>query len=85
MQFTGNAGDVILAHPLMVRLDMDVFVRRSEASFAIQPHSASKNYKRIPRFITNPPITLVESLNLNRSNMDDYVSSLHSLTPLYVI
>ncbi|RDX45632.1 hypothetical protein OH76DRAFT_1457535 [Lentinus brumalis] len=36
------------------------------------PHSASKNHLRIPRFITNPPITLKEPLNLNRSDPADY-------------
>ena len=38
-----------------------------------QPHSASKNHLRIPRFITNPPVTLKEPLNLNRANPADYV------------
>ncbi|KZS90207.1 hypothetical protein SISNIDRAFT_479583 [Sistotremastrum niveocremeum HHB9708] len=38
----------------------------------LMPHSASKNHRRIPRFITNPPITLKEPLNLNRSNPNDY-------------
>ncbi|EMD37741.1 hypothetical protein CERSUDRAFT_65344 [Gelatoporia subvermispora B] len=36
------------------------------------PHSASKNHRRIPRFITNPPVTLKEPLNLNRANPSDY-------------
>lgn len=36
------------------------------------PHSASKNHLRIPRFITNPPVTLKEPLNLSRSNPADY-------------
>ncbi|KAL4250739.1 Phytanoyl-CoA dioxygenase [Abortiporus biennis] len=36
------------------------------------PHSASKNHLRIPRFITNPPVTLKEPLNLNRPNPEDY-------------
>ncbi|RPD78557.1 hypothetical protein L226DRAFT_457171 [Lentinus tigrinus ALCF2SS1-7] len=36
------------------------------------PHSASKNHLRIPRFITNPPVTLKEPLNLNRSDPADY-------------
>ncbi|OCH88280.1 hypothetical protein OBBRIDRAFT_96845 [Obba rivulosa] len=36
------------------------------------PHSASKNYLRIPRFITNPPVTLKEPLNFNRSDPADY-------------
>lgn len=39
-----------------------------------QPHSASKNHLRIPRFITNPPVTLKEPLNLNRANPEEYVS-----------
>ncbi|TFY74227.1 hypothetical protein EWM64_g9785, partial [Hericium alpestre] len=39
------------------------------------PHSASKNQLRIPRFITNPPVTLKEPLNLNRENPADYVRS----------
>lgn len=36
------------------------------------PHSASKNHLRIPRFVTNPPVTLKEPLNLNRANSEDY-------------
>ncbi|KAI0744959.1 hypothetical protein C8Q76DRAFT_701778 [Earliella scabrosa] len=36
------------------------------------PHSASKNHLRIPRFITNPPVTLKNPLNLNRSDPADY-------------
>ncbi|KAH9940399.1 uncharacterized protein BXZ73DRAFT_98835 [Epithele typhae] len=36
------------------------------------PHSASKNHLRLPRFITNPPVTLKEPLNLNRPNAEDY-------------
>ncbi|EJF60388.1 hypothetical protein BD309DRAFT_868296 [Dichomitus squalens] len=36
------------------------------------PHSASKNHLRIPRFITNPPVTLKEPLNFNRPNPADY-------------
>jgi len=38
----------------------------------LMPHSASKNYRRIPRFITNPPITLKDPLNFNRPNPEDY-------------
>lgn len=53
VELTGEAGDVILIHPLM-------------------PHSASKNHLRIPRFITNPPVTLKGPLNLNRANLADY-------------
>ncbi|KAM5543274.1 hypothetical protein V8D89_003148 [Ganoderma adspersum] len=36
------------------------------------PHSASKNHLRIPRFITNPPVTLKAPLNLNRADPADY-------------
>ncbi|KAL5498099.1 hypothetical protein ACEPAH_2229 [Sanghuangporus vaninii] len=44
------------------------------------PHSASKNYLRIPRFITNPPVTLKEPLCFTRQNPEDY-----SLTELVVL
>jgi hypothetical protein len=37
-----------------------------------KPHSASKNYLRIPRIITNPPVTLKEPFNLSRSDSNDY-------------
>ncbi|KAI0824031.1 hypothetical protein BC628DRAFT_471755 [Trametes gibbosa] len=36
------------------------------------PHSASKNHLRIPRFITNPPVTLKKPLNLDRPNAEQY-------------
>ncbi|KDQ06571.1 hypothetical protein BOTBODRAFT_121296 [Botryobasidium botryosum FD-172 SS1] len=36
------------------------------------PHSASKNHLRIPRFITNPPVSLKEPFNYNRTNPEDY-------------
>ncbi|KAA1476787.1 hypothetical protein DENSPDRAFT_827841 [Dentipellis sp. KUC8613] len=36
------------------------------------PHSASKNHLRIPRFITNPPVTLKAPLKLDRENPADY-------------
>jgi hypothetical protein len=36
------------------------------------PHSASRNHLRIPRFITNPPVTLKEPFNYNRANPEDY-------------
>ncbi|THH19324.1 hypothetical protein EUX98_g8797 [Antrodiella citrinella] len=36
------------------------------------PHSASKNHLRIPRFITNPPVTLKDPLNFNRADPADY-------------
>ena len=39
----------------------------------MKPHSASKNYLRIPRFITNPPVTLKAPLNLNREDPQEYV------------
>ncbi|KAL5510986.1 hypothetical protein ACEPAG_3705 [Sanghuangporus baumii] len=44
------------------------------------PHSASKNYVRIPRFITNPPVTLKAPLCFTRQNPEDY-----SLTELVVL
>lgn len=50
-EITGEVGDVVLLHPLML-------------------HSASKNHLRIPRFITNPPVSLKEPFNFNRENGD---------------
>ncbi|THH08763.1 hypothetical protein EW145_g2487 [Phellinidium pouzarii] len=80
---TGKAGDVVIFHPLMV-LQSSLVKCRILLIFAIyiylQPHSASKNYKRIPRFITNPPVTLKGPLNLARENPDDY-----SLTELVIL
>jgi len=35
-------------------------------------HSASRNSLRIPRIITNPPVTLKEDFNFDRENPDDY-------------
>ncbi|KAJ8454099.1 hypothetical protein ONZ45_g19437 [Pleurotus djamor] len=35
-------------------------------------HSASKNYLRIPRVITNPPVSLKEPFNFSRDNPADY-------------
>lgn len=35
-------------------------------------HSASKNFLRIPRVITNPPVALRKAFNFNRENPDDY-------------
>ncbi|KAG6377121.1 hypothetical protein JVT61DRAFT_1172 [Boletus reticuloceps] len=52
-EITGEIGDVILLHPLML-------------------HSASKNHLRVPRFITNPPVSLKEPFNFNRENPDDF-------------
>ncbi|KAH7927758.1 hypothetical protein BV22DRAFT_1103457 [Leucogyrophana mollusca] len=52
-EITGEVGDVILLHPLML-------------------HSASKNHLRIPRIITNPPVSLREPFVFNRENPDDY-------------
>ncbi|PAV15566.1 hypothetical protein PNOK_0842400 [Pyrrhoderma noxium] len=46
----------------------------------LMPHSASKNYLRIPRFITNPPVTLKAPLNLNREDPQEY-----SLTELVIL
>lgn len=50
---TGNVGDVILLHPLMV-------------------HSASVNSLRIPRIITNPPVSLTEPFNFDRNDPSQY-------------
>jgi hypothetical protein len=50
---TGNTGDVILMHPLMV-------------------HSASVNSLRIPRIITNPPVSLKEPFNFDRRDPKKY-------------
>ncbi|KAI0056276.1 hypothetical protein BV25DRAFT_1864976, partial [Artomyces pyxidatus] len=35
-------------------------------------HSASKNYLRVPRIITNPPVATREPFNFNRANPEDY-------------
>lgn len=48
-EMTGQVGDVILLHPLMM-------------------HSASRNYLRVPRVITNPPAGLKEPFNLSRDD-----------------
>ncbi|KAF9535497.1 hypothetical protein CPB83DRAFT_841854 [Crepidotus variabilis] len=53
VEMTGEPGDVILLHPLML-------------------HSASKNYLRIPRVITNPPVGLKSPFVFHRENSDDY-------------
>lgn len=52
-EMTGEIGDVVLMHPLML-------------------HSASKNHLRLPRVITNPPVSLREPFNFNRENQDEY-------------
>ncbi|KAJ3513556.1 hypothetical protein NLJ89_g2877 [Agrocybe chaxingu] len=53
VEMTGEPGDVVLMHPLML-------------------HSASKNYLRIPRVITNPPVSLKEPFGFNRDDPADY-------------
>ncbi|KAF5336837.1 hypothetical protein D9611_003209 [Ephemerocybe angulata] len=53
VELTGEVGDVVLMHPLMV-------------------HSASKNYLRIPRVITNPPVGLKEPFKFNRDDPELY-------------
>lgn len=53
VEMTGDIGDVVLMHPLMM-------------------HSASKNYTRIPRIITNPPVGLREPFNFGRENPEEY-------------
>ena len=35
-------------------------------------HSASKNHTRVPRIITNPPVSLKDPFNFNRENPEDY-------------
>ena len=35
-------------------------------------HTRSQNHLRIPRVITNPPVSLQEPFNFDRSNADDY-------------
>ncbi|KAI2790037.1 hypothetical protein POX_d05541 [Penicillium oxalicum] len=52
-EMTGNIGDVILLHPLML-------------------HSASVNSLRIPRIITNPPVSLKQPFNFDRSDPSQY-------------
>ncbi|KAF9474296.1 hypothetical protein BDN70DRAFT_815882 [Pholiota conissans] len=52
-EMTGEPGDVVLMHPLML-------------------HTASKNYLRIPRIITNPPVALREPFNFNRDDPEEY-------------
>lgn len=52
-EMTGNVGDVILLHPLML-------------------HSASVNSLRIPRIITNPPVSLNEPFNFDREDPSEY-------------
>jgi ectoine hydroxylase-related dioxygenase (phytanoyl-CoA dioxygenase family) len=53
VELTGEVGDVVLMHPLML-------------------HSASKNHLRIPRVITNPPVSLKQPFNFSRDNKEDY-------------
>ncbi len=53
IEMTGEPGDVVLMHPLML-------------------HSAAKNYLRIPRIITNPPVFLKEPFNFDRENPEEY-------------
>ena len=50
---TGQVGDVVLLHPLML-------------------HSASRNSLRTPRIITNPPVSMREPFNFNRSDPWEY-------------
>ncbi|OQD74951.1 hypothetical protein PENDEC_c009G01204 [Penicillium decumbens] len=52
-EMTGNVGDVILLHPLMV-------------------HSASINSLRLPRIITNPPVSLQAPFNFDRDDPSQY-------------
>lgn len=52
-EMTGEVGDVILLHPLML-------------------HSASKNGRRLPRIITNPPVHLKQPFHFNRADPKTY-------------
>jgi len=53
VELTGQVGDVVLMHPLML-------------------HSASKNYLRVPRVITNPPVALKSPFQFAREDVNDY-------------
>ncbi|KAL7280239.1 hypothetical protein ACG7TL_006659 [Trametes sanguinea] len=53
VELTGEVGDVVLLHPLML-------------------HSASKNYLRVPRVITNPPVALREPFCFARDDPGEY-------------
>jgi ectoine hydroxylase-related dioxygenase (phytanoyl-CoA dioxygenase family) len=53
VELTGEVGDVVLMHPLML-------------------HSASRNHLRIPRVITNPPVSLKQPFVFSRDNKDNY-------------
>ncbi|KAG2023850.1 hypothetical protein CC2G_001458 [Coprinopsis cinerea AmutBmut pab1-1] len=53
VELTGEVGDVVLMHPLML-------------------HTASKNYLRVPRVITNPPVGLKQPFNFNREDEREY-------------
>ena len=53
IEWTGNAGDVVLMHPYML-------------------HTVSQNHSGVPRFITNPALSLAEPMNLNRADPDEF-------------
>lgn len=53
VELTGETGDVVLMHPLMM-------------------HSASKNVLRLPRVITNPPVSLREPFDFDRDDPAQY-------------
>lgn len=53
VELTGETGDVVLMHPLMM-------------------HSASKNVLRVPRVITNPPVSVREPFNFSRDDPSEY-------------
>lgn len=38
----------------------------------LMAHSASRNSLRIPRIITNPPVSLNEPFNFDRKNLEEY-------------
>jgi hypothetical protein len=63
-EMTGEAGDVILLHPLML-------------------HSASRNGRRLPRIITNPPVALHQPFSFDRASPAEYslveLKTIHAL------
>jgi hypothetical protein len=38
----------------------------------LMPHSASKNYLRVPRIITNPPVSLKKPFEFDRKDPEEY-------------
>lgn len=73
VEVTGDVGDVVLLHPVSLNeFSLCVVIADSCTCTQLMLHSASKNFLRIPRVITNPPVAMREPFNLNRENPDDY-------------